>query len=462
MRTLRRGFRTIVRSPLRTLLLVSILAVSIGLTLIMITVDNAFAKRLDDIKSQVGSDITIRPAGSFGGGFFGGVTIRGPSADPPGPTQDSTADATAEDTAVTALDEDTLDAIAEVAHVASVTRRISGAYSGDEIVSAIEPPPGFAQAGGNADFSPPVFLSGTDDPASLSTIGVSDTSIVAGRTFQTGEEAAKVAVMGSSLAEANGLAVGDTFSMNGDAFEVIGLFETGTQFGDNAIFLPLQTAQDVLDRAGEVDEATVRADSVDNVEQVAADLRTTLGEDTVDVSTQQALFTNISAPVSDAKDSSKIGLFAALIASAAVILVSVGLVARQRIKEIGILKAVGASGWHVTAQFGVETAFIAIVAAFVGALATFPLAQKVANGLVSDPSLPGPRFGGGGGPPDGVVVVAGPGGGAGGLLGSVDVAVSPEVFLYALALAIGLAVIAAVVPAWYVGRVRPAEVLRYE
>ncbi len=46
MRTLRRGFRTILRSPLRTMLLVSILAVSIGLTLIMITVDNAFAKRL--------------------------------------------------------------------------------------------------------------------------------------------------------------------------------------------------------------------------------------------------------------------------------------------------------------------------------------------------------------------------------------------------------------------------------
>jgi ABC-type antimicrobial peptide transport system permease subunit len=117
----------------------------------------------------------------------------------------------------------------------------------------------------------------------------------------------------------------------------------------------------------------------------------------------------------------------------------------------------------VTAQFGVETAFIAVVAAFVGALATFPLAQKVANSLVSDPSLPGPRLSSGDGPPGGAIVVAGgPAGDAGGLLGNVDVAVSPEVFLYALGLAIGLAIIAAVVPAWYVSRVRPAEVLRYE
>jgi putative ABC transport system permease protein len=445
------------------LLLVSILAVSMGLTLIMITVDNAFAQRLDDIKREVGSDITIRPAGSFGGGFFGGVAIRGPGA---GTTEEPSTDITTPDPGFTALEEDTLDAIADVDHVASASKRVSGAYQGDELVSAIEPPPGFTQSGGNAGFSPPVFLSGTDDPNSLATVGPGDATLSTGRTFQSGEEEANVAVLGAALAEKNGLDVGDTFEMNGETFEIIGIFDTGTQFGDNSIVLPLKTAQAVLDREGEVDEVIVRADSVDNVEQVAADLRTTLGEDTVDVSTQQSAFSNISAPVSDARDSSRIGLFAALIASAAVILVAVGLVARQRIKEIGILKAVGASGWHVTAQFGVETAIIAAVAAFAGALATFPLAQSVANGLVSDPSLPGPRFEGpGGGPPGGggfVEVVGGPAAEAGGLLGNVDVAVSPEVFLYALGLAVGLAIIAAIVPAWYVSRVRPAEVLRYE
>src|SRR2546426_4272833 len=36
----------------------------------MITVNGAFATRLDDIQSQVGTSVTVRPAGSFGGGFF--------------------------------------------------------------------------------------------------------------------------------------------------------------------------------------------------------------------------------------------------------------------------------------------------------------------------------------------------------------------------------------------------------
>jgi putative ABC transport system permease protein len=134
------------------------------------------------------------------------------------------------------------------------------------------------------------------------------------------------------------------------------------------------------------------------------------------------------------------------------------------VKEIGILKAVGASNWHVTAQFGIETAVISVVAAVLGALATFPLAQTVANGLVSDSSVAaGPGGGPGGGPGDG----GGPGflrgaEAASGLLGDVKVAVSPEVFLYAIVIAAGLAVIASAIPAWYVGRVRPAEVLRHE
>jgi len=50
----------------------------------------------------------------------------------------------------------------------------------------------------------------------------------------------------------------------------------------------------------------------------------------------------------------------------------------------------------------------------------------------------------------------------GGRIGGLDVAVSPTVFLYALAIAAGLAILASVLPAWYIARVRPAEVLRNE
>jgi putative ABC transport system permease protein len=454
MKTIRRALRTILRSPLRTGLLVAVLAVSVGLTLIMITVNEAFGARLDEIKAEVGTNIDVNPAGSFRGLLGGG--------DP--------------------LSEEEIDELASLEHVEGVQRTLSLPYTGEGLESAIDLGElGGRLAGGNAaggngapgdgpgggapggGLRVAVFVTGTDDPNHLSAIGAQDAELIEGRTFADEEAEANVALVGEDLAEKNGLLVGDTFELEGETFEVIGIYDSGTQFGDNGVFMPLETMQSLFDVEGDITLASVTADSVENVEAVAVAIRDTLGEDTADVVTEASRVESISAPIADAQDSSQIGLIAALVASAAVILFSVGLVARQRVKEIGIFKAVGASNWHVTAQFGIETVLISVAAALLGALATFPLAQTIADGLVSDPAAPtGP--GGFGGPGAGAGF-RGPASqlqGAGGFLGDVDVAVSPELFLYALGIAIGLAVVASVVPAWYVGRVKPAEVLRYE
>jgi putative ABC transport system permease protein len=308
-------------------------------------------------------------------------------------------------------------------------------------------------------------VTGTESPTALSSLGVDNVEITNGRTFESDEGDANVAVIGASLAEANGLVVGDTFVVSEADIEVVGVFTTGTQFGDNAMFLPLETARTLFGREGEVDVITVQVDTAANVESTAEAIRVTLGEDVADVTTQEAAFDAISAPLTDAADSSRIGMIAALIASAVIILFSVAIVARQRIREIGILKAIGASNLQVVGQMTLETAFVATIAAVIGALATFPLAQTVANGLVSDPTIQVGGFAGGrpgGGPGGGDVTIQAGNGPLGGVFGEVDVAVSPEVFGYALLIALGLALVATVIPAWYVGRVKPAEVLRYE
>ena len=462
MRTIRHGLRSILRSPLRTGLLVAVLAVSVGLTLIMITVNAAFSERLDEIKAEVGSGVTVRPAGSFGGGFFRGAFGGGQGGD----TEAGV------DTTLTDAD---IDEVTSIENVVGVSRTLTVPYLGEGLASApLQLPEGVTPPQGAGQFTRPVLVTGTDNPDSLTTFGAQDVDLVAGRTFNDDEAEAQVAVIGTTLAEGNALAVGDTFQMNDASIEVVGVFTTGTQFGDNSLFLPLRAAQELFDRDGEIDQAVVQATSVDQAEQVAGDIRELLGEETVDVSTELSTFAGISAPLSDAESSSQIALIAALVASAAVILFSVGLVARQRVKEIGILKSIGASNWQINTQFGIETALLSVVAALIGALATFPLAQTVANGLVSDAAQPAGLGGGPGGPGGG-----GPGGAAGfggraagqfggqvqeagGFLGDVDVAVSPEVFLYALGIALVLAVVASIVPAWYAGRVKPAEVLRYE
>jgi putative ABC transport system permease protein len=486
MRTVKRGVRSLIRSPLRAALMVGVLAVSIGLALIMITVNGAFAQRLDDVRASVGTDITIRPAGSFGGGAFGrdfgrgrgGGGANGAVATPTPAPSDSSAT-----TQPTITDAD-LQQLTSVPHVVSITRQITARYTGTNLTSAtIQAPAGAnGRTGAPQGFSPPITVTGTDDPNKLATFGVEDVTITAGRTFGDSDSSANVAVIGQGIADANSLSVGSTFDLDqtddttGETttttLTVIGIYTTGTSFGDNGIAMPIDAARTIFNRGTEVDQVTVKADSVENVDAVSTAIKDKLGTDKADVTTAQSTFAAISSPLSDAQSSSQIGMIVALIASAAIILFSIGLVARQRIREIGIMKAVGASGWNVISQFGIETAIMSIGAALLGALATFPLAQTVANGLVSDPSTP--TFGGPGGPGGVVTGVGGGGGGrfftiagnaaggANGLLGSVNVAVSPEVFLYALAIAIGLALVATIVPVWYVGRVRPAEVLRHE
>jgi putative ABC transport system permease protein len=487
MRTIRRATKALIRSPLRGALLVGVLAVSIGLALIMITVNGAFAQRLDDIRASVGTDITVRPAGSFGGGAFsfrradGGGSFGGQVQPSPTPAAGSSDDTTAQPT----IGDDDLQQLTSIANIASITRVVTNVYTGDTLkAGTVTPPngqggsgPTFTGPDGQArSFTPPIIVTGTDDPNTLASLISGDTTVTSGRSFTEDDAGKDVAVIGQAIADANSLAVGDTFVLNNQDSDgndtgttttvtVIGIYTTGTTFGDNAIALPIDTARAVFGRDNNVDQAIVKANSVDNVDQVATDVKNALGTDKADVTTAESTFASISAPLSDAKSSSEVGMWAALVASAIIILFSIGLVARQRIREIGILKAVGASSWNVVSQFSVETAAIAIGAALLGAIATFPLAQTVANGLVSDPTT-------------GTGRTLGPGGGGGGrffvsggtvaanrastLLGSVDVAVSPEVFLYALAIAVGLAMLAAIVPAWYVGRVRPAEVLRHE
>ena len=469
MKTLRWAVRALLRAPLRAALLVGVLSVSIGLALIMITVDGAFDERLEEIQSQVGTTVTVQPAGSFGGGFifrggFGGGA-GGEGGAGGGPNAPNAADDADTDAGQATLTDEAVEAIASIEHVTGYTRTITEQYSGDDLIGGTIEPPANSPFAGNrpaGGFQIPVIVTGTDNPTALLSLGVENVEITSGRTFEPDEGEANVAVIGASLAEANGLVVGDTFGVSEAEVAVVGIFTTGTRFGDNAMFLPLDTARVLFDREGEVDAISVRVDTAANVGATADAIRETLGEDVADVTTQEAAFEAISAPLADAADSSRIGMIAALIASAAIILFSVAIVARQRIKEIGILKALGASNWHVVGQMTLETAFVAIIAAVIGALATFPLAQTVANGLVSDPTI---QVGGGGfgRPGGGADVVAGAGGGpAGNLLGEIDVAVSPEVFGYALIIALGLALVATLIPAWYVGRVKPAEVLRYE
>jgi putative ABC transport system permease protein len=207
------------------------------------------------------------------------------------------------------------------------------------------------------------------------------------------------------------------------------------------LVMPIGTVQRLFSLGG-VTSVTVQADDVNNVDAVVSSIRELFPTSVADVTTAQDMYQRINSSVASAQSTSQMAMIVAFIVAGVVILFAVVLMVRQRVKEIGILKAIGASNRQIELQLGGEALGMSVIAAIIGALITYPLAQKVANLLVASP---GGGFGGG------VTRIAG-----------INIAVSPEIFLYALGIAIALAVAASIFPAWYISRIKPAEVLRYE
>jgi len=426
-----RSLRNLFRSPLRTTLMVALLAVSIGLALIMFTVHGATANQLGSIGTEIGTDITIRSAGSYGP-MGGGEPLA----------------------------QEDVDKLSDIDHVDSVQGSVQTQYSGSSLKSAVDAGTlggrfggGFGGGSPSGSFTMPItvmgFSAATEDPTLM---GGSTMEIVEGSYFTSDD--ADVMVVGQDLADKNSLSVGDTVNIEGTQVEVIGIYDSGTTFGNNMLIMPVGTVESLFDIDG-VTEVTVVVDNVDNVDAVASDIREIFPTSVADVTTAQDMYERIGTSVTNAGSTSSIGMIVAFVVAGVVVLFSVVLMMRQRVKEIGILKAIGASNWRIGLQFSLETLAVSVGGAIIGALVTYPLAQKVADLMVGSTST-GISGGGPGGGPGGIFADVG------GRIGGLEVAVSPTVFLYALAIAAALAIVASVLPAWYIARVRPAEVLRNE
>jgi len=443
---------------MRAGMMVALIAVGISLALIMVTVDSAFSDRLDNIKGAVGADVIVRPAGTGGGFFGGGGGGRGSNTE------------TTTTQAAQYLSADDLTKLSAIPHVSSIAGTVNESNPTTNLIAPARQSRN-PNAAANANFTAAVRTNaagtpiavggggtmrvvGTDATGPLTLVAGGTATVSSGSGFTGADANADVAILGQRLADANNLKVGSTFQLQSTAITVVGIFSSQSLFGDNTIYLPLKSAQRLFGTGDQVSAATMQVDSAENVAAVAAAIGASLGSDNVDVTTSTDQFDRIAGSLQSAQRASRIALVTALLASAGIILFATVLVTRQRIREIGILKAVGASGMQVGLQFGVETLAVALIAAAVGAAVTFPTAQSVANGLVSASGSSGGRGGGRGG--------AAIGGAAANALDKVSVAVTPAVFLYAVGIALVLALLASAVPAWRVSKVRPAEVLRYE
>jgi putative ABC transport system permease protein len=442
MSLIRRAVLNLVRSPLRTVAVTLLLAVSIGLALIMATVHGATQSQMGSISGRIGTSINITPYSSGGpGGFEQGTTI-------------------------STLSDNYVDQLSSIEHVTSVEPSIRERYNGTALQAY---QPSSSDQASNSDssfpggrrFTPGITVMGVDPEVSISdltgTLNNASVTLSEGRYFTSDDDSADVVLISQDLAQTNSLDVGSTVDIESTSATVIGIYSTSNGFAANMLVMPVETVKTLYGLDG-VNSVTVIADDASNVDAVVAAINSIFPSGTADVTSAKDQYERISGNVSSTRSTATIAMIVAFIVAGAIVLFSVVLMVRQRVKEIGIMKAIGASNWRIGFQFSLETLAVSVVGAFIGALITYPLAQKVAdlmNGTSSTTSG-GTAGRGFGGDPGGIFSQVG------GRIAGLHVAVSPTVFLYALLIAAALAILASTLPAWYIARVKPAEVLRNE
>jgi ABC-type lipoprotein release transport system permease subunit len=339
-----RGLRNPWRSPARAVLAVLFLASVTGFLALAIEAAIAARVQIAALDARVGTLIELREAGAFGTGGFG--------ADKPAGEEHFTTD--------------TLDGVRRI-HSARHLARV------DEYIYA----PQMDARKKNVY----AMVIGLHPGAALRAIGEVDyenARIVAGRAFRPEDAGAPVAIVGQLYARQR-LGVADPattdlarleFAVGARRVRAIGIYTTANDFGDNHVFVPIGVFRQAFNPGNKLSKIFVTVDSVANVERVVEDLKA-LPE--ADVVTAPEAVSTARTTLGSMALASVLGAVL-LFAIGAVLIGSIMLLAmRERMAEIGTLKAIGASNREIALQFVAE----ALCLSSVGALGALLVAAAV-------------------------------------------------------------------------------------
>jgi putative ABC transport system permease protein len=189
----------------------------------------------------------------------------------------------------------------------------------------------------------------------------------------------RVAVIGATTADNLGLtetSIGQTIYVAGLPFELIGITQPkgGSTSADDQVIIPLSTAHELFVGSNSVSAIGISAVSQDQIDTVSAEVTATLeqrhgitnGTDDFTIANQAQLLGTVSS-VSDV-----LTLLLAGIASISLLVGGIGIMnimlvsVRERTREIGIRKAIGARGRDILSQFLVEALALSLAGGLIG------------------------------------------------------------------------------------------------
>ena len=237
-------------------------------------------------------------------------------------------------------------------------------------------------------FGPPSLIFGFPERARR--LATSDLTVAAGRDFAAQER--RVAVVGLDYASSSGSHVGDTISLYGNSFTIVGMLEKSFTIFDAAVIVPLPDARRLL---GQIVPPTAAYGTAPPASALMVVTRP--HAQTGLIAKRIALFTGLAArdPAEVAGSiRSTTQIFDAIIFGSALVALVVGafsivntmtIAVSERTREIGIRKAIGARDADILREFLAEAAALGIFGGCLGlalaaAVVTFVNAHNAAHG----------------------------------------------------------------------------------
>jgi putative ABC transport system permease protein len=457
---------------MRTVGVVVILAVAIALSISMLIARDAVTNKINSVRASTGNTITVSPKGFFG--FNGGGT----------PLKESTVTGLLSIPNVTAVQESLNEELtsAKTSLKSPTPAGFLGGQFGFGSSSGGGSSNGFGGSSSSTTFSIPVRVIGTNSPGNAVVGGANGggtEKLTSGAAYSP-TSSADVAIVGSSLASTNKLTLGSTFTAWNTKVTVVGIFSAGSTFTDASVLMPLATVQTLAGASGDVTSATVVVNSLNNVASADKAVARKLGT-SADVTSTQATTEASLAPLNSVKTISTYTLFGSVIGAAVILLLSMLMIVRERRREVGVLKALGAPNKSIISQFIAESTTFTILGAIVGLVVGILISSPITSALVSASGgsssstsgfvrrAGGAGFGAGGSgftPPAGGFANRGAGpfrfGGFSNTINQIHTSAGWSTLGFALIAAIIIAALASTVAAATIVRIRPAEVLRSE
>lgn len=214
------------------------------------------------------------------------------------------------------------------------------------------------------------------DPAEENQTTAFDKKIIGGQGFSDAH--AYEAIIGKGLAKILGAGVEDRIvivsqaadgSIANDRYTIVGIIDTGSPVADRSTcYLPLETAQELLVLEGKIHEVAITVDNLHHVTSVTSLLKDSLADTDLTVASWQEFARSFYIAMKADMEGMWISLFIIVLIVSVGVFNTVLMSVLERVREYGVLKAVGTKPDQIVKLVLAEVNIMAVFSIVLGTI----------------------------------------------------------------------------------------------